>query len=388
MPAAIGLGPDARILVVKAAGIGDLLLAVPALRALRATYPAARLDVLVTPQAAPLLRDAPLVDRVLVVDKAPFDDPRALARAPWRAGALVEVWRRVRAGRYGAVLLMHHLTLPFGRLKYRLLLAAVRPAVGVGLDNGHGAWLDVAVPDRGFGARHEAEYCLDVASAVGARVEGPLVGPSLAELGWTEERLGKLEPLVARARGGPLVALHPGSGTYSVARRWPLDNYVALARALHETHAAQVAVIGGAEDGDLAARLVERLGHPEWAMALPEAASLREMAHFLGRCQLVVGNDSLPMHLAAAAGTPVVGIFGPSNHWAWRPLARDAGSFAVVVRRDLGCSPCFYRGHALGTPQGCPARSCLTELDVADVLAQARRGLSWDRAGAAPSQMR
>lgn len=378
-PSAVDLPPGARILVVKAAGIGDLLLAVPALRALRKTYPNAHVDVLVTPQAAPLLRDASLVDRVLVVDKAPFDNPRALSRAPWRLWPLLRVWRGVHGGRYDAVLLLHHLTLPFGRLKYRLLLQAARPALRVGLDNGHGAFLDVQVPDRGFGARHEAEYCLDVAAAAGAQVEEPLTGPSLADLGWTDEQLGVLGPVVARA-AGPLVALHPGSGTYSVARRWPLEHYAKLARALHDAEGATVAVVGGAEDGDLALRLVELLGGAEWAVPLPPGASLRELAHFLGRCSLFVGNDSLPLHLAAAAGTPVVGIFGPSNHRAWRPLPRVAGGFAEVVRRDLACSPCFYRGHDLGTPQGCPARSCLTQLDVADVLAQARRGMSAGRA--------
>lgn len=369
----VALPERARILVIKAAGIGDLLLAVPALRALRATYPHARIDLLATPASAALLRDSPLVDGVLAVDKAGLDYPRQILRAPWRLWPLVGLWRRLRGGRYDAVLLMHHLTLPFGRLKYQLLLRAARPALRVGLENGHGAFLDVRVPDGGFGARHEAEYCLDLAAAVGARVGEPATGPTLADLGWTDIR--RTANVATPPGTGPLIALHPGSGSYSLARRWPLERYVELARALHREFGARIIVVGGPDDGDLHVRCVEALGRPAWVMPAADTESLRAMARLLASCAAFVGNDSLPMHLAAAAGTPVVAVFGPSNHRAWGPLPSAAGAFTAIVRRDLPCSPCFYRGHELGTPQGCPPRPCLTELGIAPVLAQARRAL-------------
>jgi lipopolysaccharide heptosyltransferase II len=367
----VSLPDRARILVIKTAGIGDLLLAVPSLRALRARYPHATLDVLVTPKAAELLRDAPYVDHVLVVDKAPFDDPRTVWRSIPRLAGLIRLARRLRANRYDAALLVHHLTLPFGRLKYRILLAATRPALRVGLENGHGSFLDVHVPDAGFGARHEAEYCADVVAAVDAGVPDPLRGPSLADLGWEPAPGCASTP----AQNPPLVALSVGSGTYSVARRWPLERYMELARRLHDELGARVAIIAGPDERDLARASAAALAEEPWVVAGPGGESLRETAHFLAGCQLVVGNDSLPMHLAAAAGTPVVAIFGPSNARAWKPLAREPDGYVRVIRRDLACSPCFYRGHSLGTPQGCPARWCLTGLDVDLVFAAARTAL-------------
>lgn len=374
-PVPVTLPERARVLVIKAAGIGDLLLAVPALRALRVAYPYGQIDVLVTPQAAPLLRDSPLVTRVLVVDKSPFDNPHAVWHAPWRLAPLLGLWGSMRAAHYDAALLMHHLTLPYGRLKYRALLAAAHPALRVGLDNGYGGFLDVQVPDAGFGTQHEAAYCLDVAAAVGAVRPQPLLGPSLADLGWSTEDLGRTRES-AFDDGEPLVAIHLGSGAYSRARRWPLDRYVALANALRRDFGARVLLIEGPDESELSEQFVGTLGRPAWVTRLANGLSLRESAVALAHCALFVGNDSLPMHLAAAAGTPVVAVFGPSNHRAWGPLPREGAVPAVVVRRDLPCSPCFYRGHSLGTPQGCPPRQCLEDLGIAPVLAEARKVLA------------
>jgi ADP-heptose:LPS heptosyltransferase len=357
--APIALPEQAHILVVKAAGIGDLLLAVPALR---------------VPQAAGLVQGAPFVDRVLAVDKVAVDYPRQVLRAPWRLWPLIALWRRVRAADYDTVLLMHHLTLPFGRLKYRLLLSAAHKALWVGLDNGHGAFLDVRVPDEGFGAQHEATYCMRLVEAVGAHPDQQLLGPSLADLGWEDDPLGEAVAWVANMPR-PLVALHPGSGTYSPARRWPLERFAALAEAVHHEFDASVVVLSGPDDGALGAQYADMLNRPSWLFTLPSSLPIRDVAAVLAHCDLFVGNDSLPMHLAAAAGTPVIAIFGPSNASAWKPLPPSARSFVTVVRRELPCSPCFYRGHSLGTPQGCAGRACLTGLEVDTVLAEVRRGL-------------
>jgi heptosyltransferase-2 len=355
----------ARVLVVRAAGLGDLLLAVPALRALRAALPHAMLDVLVSPQAGPLLRDSPLVDRVIAFDKAQWDYPRDWVRAPRQLGALLGLWRTLRTSRYDAVLVMHHQTLRFGRLKYRALLAAAHPNVAVGLDNGQAGFFDVSAHDDGFGARHEAQYALDVVAAALAMDPPQLSGATLSDLGWSE----LADQHVAHP---PLVVLHPGSGSYSLARRWPVERFAAVAHTLHAEAGARVAVVGGPEDTAVTARLMGLLGAPPWLTVQPPAATLRDTAALLSRAALFIGNDSLPMHLAAAAGAPVIAIFGPSNHQAWAPLPSADGGAVIIVRRDLTCSPCFYRGQSLGTPQGCSPRPCLTELDIPIVLRHAR----------------
>src|SRR5690242_10737859 len=112
----ITLPPDAHILVVKLAGIGDLLLATPALRALRESYPQARIDLLVTPDSAGLLNGWNVIDHIIVLDKYLFDYPQQMIIHPEKLLRLAFLWNTLREGRYDAVLLLHHLTLPFGRL--------------------------------------------------------------------------------------------------------------------------------------------------------------------------------------------------------------------------------------------------------------------------------
>ncbi len=162
------LPPDAHILVVKLATIGDLLLATPSLRALRETYPKARIDLLVTPASAGLLDDWAVIDHVIVLDKYLFDYPQQLLKNPRNLLRLRPLWHNLRDGKYDAVLLLHHLTLFYGRLKHQILMRATGAKWRIGLDNGHGWFLNVRVKDDGFGAMHEADYNLAVVEAAGA----------------------------------------------------------------------------------------------------------------------------------------------------------------------------------------------------------------------------
>lgn len=360
-PAAVALGGKPRILVIKLASLGDLLLTTPALRALRLRYPAARIDVLTTEGSAPLLRDSPPVDSIFTLNKYAFDRPLAVGGRVEAVGEALALGRRLRGRRYDAALLAHHLTLPYGRLKFRALIEAIRARCAVGLDNGRGGYLDVRVPDFGFGWRHEAEYALALAEAVGASLPSEEQGLRVADLGWAA---CVSAPMLAP----PLVALHPGGGSYSVARRWPAERWAELAGALHGDHGATVTLLSGSDEGTLVDGIVERLSAPAWLTTTDTASGPQALAAALSRCALLVANDSFPMHLATAVGTPVVAVFGPSNARAWGPYAPDRPEIAAVVRRtDLPCSPCFYRGHALGTPQGCAERPCLTELPLQPV---------------------
>ncbi len=380
----VKLPPNAHILVVKLATIGDLLLATPALRALRETYPQARIDLLVPPASAGLLDGWKVIDRVIVLDKYLFDYPQQLLRHPANLKRLQPLWRELRGGHYDAVILMHHLTLFFGRLKHQLLMRATGARWRVGLDNGHGWFLNVRVQDEGFGALHEAEYNLALTAAVGAttsdtRLELPISDEErrqARQLVFGESATSQVER--------PIIAMHPGSGGYSTARRWSPERFARLADTLYADVGGQLLLLGGPEEVALHAQILGMMRSAMPAHSLAGKGNIKVTAAALELADLFIGNDAGPMHLAAAVGTPTVAIFGLSNWQAWGPYTGNVpGRRALVVRLDLPCMPCFYSGHLLGTPEGCATRDCLAMLGVDPVAAAARKLLretgKWQR---------
>ncbi len=155
-----------RILAIKLADLGDVLNITPALRALRETYPAAQLDVLVNPHTAALLEDSPFVDEVIRFPKTDFEGIAAIRPAAWLP--LGRYMRQLRSRDYDTVVNFHHLTTAMGRTKQRALITATGARTTVGLDNGYGGWLTHPVKDHGFGAEPEVAYWLALADALGA----------------------------------------------------------------------------------------------------------------------------------------------------------------------------------------------------------------------------
>jgi heptosyltransferase-2 len=172
------------------------------------------------------------------------------------------------------------------------------------------------------------------------------------------------------APGALLLAVHPGSGAYSVARRWFPERFAAVADELSCRYGLGVVVLGGEDERALADRVIGHMRRP--AATLAGRTSLDELGGVLRRCALLVGNDAGVAHLASAVGTPVVAVFGPFNHHTWRPLGRS-----LVVRADppLPCMPCVNRGFSRGYPEGCPPRYCLREVTPAMVVAAAEQVL-------------
>lgn len=337
-----------RFLIVQLADIGDLILATPALAALREAHPGAHLALLTTAHAAPVVAETGLVDEIITLERQSLNSSRAFFRPANLRRILA-----LRGGRWDAVIFLHHFTLRLGTLKFALIGLASGARRRIGLENGSGWFLTERLADAGFGARHQAQYWLDLVGLLGAATT-----PRRAQV--------RIEHAASLPDLSGSIVIHAGSGGYSLARRWDAAQFAAAADALRAETGKPIVLVGGAGDDTQAVRAAMRAP----AIDLTGQTTLPQLAGVLSRAALFIGADSGVMHLAAAVGAPVVAIFGPSNPDAWGPWA--PGGRTRVVRSAPACSPCSYVGHSIGLREGCPARTCMRMVTAAQVVAAAR----------------
>lgn len=358
---------DRRFLVIKLADLGDVLLTTPALRALRHTYPLAHVTLFTSPIGAELMRGSPLVDDTIVADRHLADSLASLAQ-PRVLLNVMGLSARLHRQDYDAVLLLHHLSTPFGALKWRAITSLVRAPLKAGLDNGRGSFLNPRLTDQGFGAMHEAEYALAIAAALGA--SSPDRSLSLTIPPEAEEEAKRLLTQHGLPPNQPFACIHAGSGGYSLARRWPAQRFAVIGDAL-DAAGLRVVLVGG--NGDSASEV--RSSMKRHAVDLSGLTSILGLAALLRLSTLFVGNDSGVMHLAAAANCPMVAIFGPSNAKAWgpwRPEAEAARRTIVLAGPCPEGGPCLYTGHSVGLREGCAQRHCLQSITPDQVIAAIR----------------
>jgi heptosyltransferase-2 len=212
-----------------------------------------------------------------------------------------------------------------------------------------------AIPAAGRD-RHLARQYLDLAAQLGAEPQAPL--DPLLPIGTDEREYAALLLASIGVKGSECIALCPGA-TYGETKRWPLVRWIELARILGG-RGWKLLILGGKKESDLGRRIAEPVGNRVRDMSgkLSIRGSLATMASLAG----AVSNDSGAMHLAAAAGCPVIGLFGSTNPDWTGPL----GERSRVIGLGLPCSPCY-------------ARTCPTEIECLRDLTAARVAEETDR---------
>ncbi len=298
--------PDVhRIAILRANGIGDFIFSLPALEALRRAYPQAQIVLLAQEWHRNFLEGRPSpVDRVIVIPPArgvgmPEDfeeDPALLER----------FFQRMQQEHFDLAIQMHgggRHSNPFVLRLGAKMTAGMKSKDAVPLDR----WLAYVY------FQHEVLRCLEVVSLVGA--EPAVLEPRVAV---TPADLAEARACVPNA-GTPLVAIHAGAG--DPRRRWPARNFAVLADEL-AARGACVVVVGSRQDEQAVVQEVldnmRQQAHNLWGRL-----SLGGLAGLFSMCRLVVSNDSGPMHLASAVGTPTVGIYWCFNLINSAPLTRS-----------------------------------------------------------------
>ncbi len=325
--------PPVRILIVKIAAIGDAVMAMPLLCAVRKKYPEARISWLCGQQIAPLIRATNLVDEIIEVD-----EKKLLTGSFWtKVWHLGKVWRRLGLRQFDHLFLLHR------DWRYRLLTMGVFCAHRIGWKKGK----KNGYPRPGRYHAEENVRMLEGWDAESVDVRFPNIH---AELRPGLSFFAARKPLAAIAPGGAKNVL-----TDDFLRRWPIESYVALIQRLMNQRVS-VAIIGG--EGD---RWVEPF-LPEGIYNCIGRMDLLDLTAALKNCSLLVTHDSGPLHLAKLVNCPAIALFGPTN-----PLERISNRENIRLfwgGKKLLCRPC-YNGK---TYRPCKNNRCLSEITPEDVF--------------------
>jgi heptosyltransferase-1 len=329
--------PPEGILIIKPSAVGDVVHALPVLNLLRKRWPVARISWCVTPGCAGLLDGHPQLDEVILFERRRLG---SVWRDPGALRELFQLTRKLRKRNFDLVIDLQ------GLFRSGWLTWKTRAAARVGFANARElAWAGYThrVPVASD-EQHAIDRYLAITDALGCG-RSPVefhfpVGA--VEREYIADRLGNI---------GPFAVLLPG--TNWPTKRWPSERFGELVRPLKERFGLDSVIAGGADVAALAATIGTA------ARSLVGKTNLRELVALLERADLVIANDSGPMHIAAALGKPLVALFGPTNPVRTGPYARPD----AVLRLDIPCSPCYSRR--------CSHQSCLQWMTTEAVLAAA-----------------
>jgi len=347
-----------RALVIKLRHHGDVLLASPVLSVLKTHAPQAEIDALVYADTAAMLAGHPALAQLHVIDR------EWKSRAPWvRARAELALLAALRARGYD--LLVHLTEHNRGAWLARLLAPrwAVAPAARGRLRVWRRSFTHLAALPLA-GGRHVVESDLDVLRRIGIQ-PGPQDRRLVLVPGDAADR--RVENLMAERgiEARRFIHFHPASRWRF--KCWTVEGMAAVAAALR-TDGWQIVLTAAPEAAEhrMIGAIQDRLGSP--AASFAGELSLKELAALSARARLFVGVDSAPMHIAAAMGTPVVAIFGPSGEKNWAPWGVP---HRVVASDRHGCRPCGIDGCGGGK-----LSDCLVSLEAGRVIAAARELLA------------
>ncbi len=361
-----------RILLIKPSAVGDVVHTLPVLEKLRRRYPRARIDWLITPENAQLIRGHPALSNILLFDRREFS---ADGRRVNAVANVIRLIKEIRAVRYELVIDLH------GQLRSALFAMASQAPIRIGFDRPirrvastfRGRPLG-NIPVHGWAGAREGAWLayshripiptLEVHSVDRYLWVGKLLGfdnaPPVFNLPASPEAEARISSHLAAhaAPGRRLAILVPG--TMWETKHWTPHGFAAVARRLSETGYLPIFIGSKAEQPLNSAIHAEAPGSTDFT----GQTTLADAVALIRRAAVVVTNDSGLMHVSAALGKPTVSIFGPTNPVHVGPYGQPAS----VVRLDLPCSPCNFR-RLIQCPNG---HACMRDLTVDMVMDRIR----------------
>ncbi len=327
-----------KILIRGPNWVGDAVLAIPAMKALRKRFSDAEITLLVRPWVAGLFTSAPFVDRV-------WSEPK-----PSRLGDWTRIARAIRSGRFDLALLLPN------SFESALMMYVSRVPKRIGYATDGRGWMLTNSITPGGVARHQVDYYLELVKTLSSNTARPSIEiEATAQERSTARTLLKNEGIASDAA---FLVLNPGAA-YGSAKRWHEDRFAKTAGLLAKELRLQIALIGSEAERPIAEQIAAQI--PRRSIVLNGKTSLETLIGVLAEASLMITNDSGPMHIAAALGIPTVAVFGSTDERVTGPC----GARTRIVKKPVECSPCLLRD--------CPIdHRCMNGVTVEDVCRAAR----------------
>lgn len=318
-----------KVLIIKLDHIGDVLFAIPALKALRERLPSARITVVVGPWSKEVVKNCPYVNEILIFDAHWF---RRSTRGKRKAGDIYKCFRFLKLLRQRKFDLAIDFRYPYSAHQDSLFLSLTRARYKMGHNIwGWGFLITHKVRYDPKRVKHEVERNLDMLRTIGINNLSPKLEMWLSkdERDYAEKFLKQHDV----QEQDILIGIHPG--VWCPARRWPKERFAQTADLLVERLNARVIIFGASDE-------IEEVNELSSLMRTKPIntcgkTSLGELAALVEKCKVFVGNNSGPIHIAAAMETPVVDLFsGTDLSQQWGPFGVDN----VVIEKHVNCKPC------------------------------------------------
>ncbi|MBW1667544.1 MAG: lipopolysaccharide heptosyltransferase II [Deltaproteobacteria bacterium] len=359
----------ACILVVLIAGIGDLVLASKSLRALRNGFPEANIHLLTSSAAFPIAKNYTYIDKVWAF---PI---RELRKSRYKILQVLRLIKQLRKYRFSTIINLYRVTSVWGALKMGLLFLLLKGKKKVGHGyKGFGLFLSDKADEHIFQGRHFADAMEEI-----AQLAGGIPDSNGIEVFWGKGAEEKCRQLFSNTGRSEKIILGVNPGGDRMSRRWNPDYYATVANRLKKRFHAKIVLLGGPSEDKIAPQIQGKIDGE--VLNLAGQLTLNELVYVISQCDLLLTNDSGPMHIAAALKIPLVAIFGPESPVLFGPHTSE--DLYRIVFKEVDCRPC--------TKRKCSEPKCLDLVTPQEVFEKCveiieSRGLGMRRKNRKPSK--
>lgn len=334
-----------KFLVVSTTGIGDTIWGTPAIRALKETYPSGYIGVLTTGAGAELLRGNPYIDRVFIFKRGA------------RFFSILNLLRELRAEEFDIAFIFH----ASDRIVWPLVFfTGASQIIGIiGQNKGLDFILTKAIKKEDV---HAVEMRLRLAGEAGA-LFGSASAPALYLSEEEKKAASKFLVEMGLNRDSLIIGLHPGA--QKPFKRWPAERFIDTGRRLSREVGCRIIITGDRKERGLCEYIATQI---TGAVSIAGMTNLRETAAIIERMRLFITNDTGPMHIAFALGTPTVALFCPTDPMLCGPYKVKN---AITIKRPVICNPCIGKG--------CEVPVCMEQITVEEVVEKSESLLNKER---------